>query len=131
MINKRLLIKSSVVLSAIVLLSACNSSEKEVVLLSGITKKNMDTLVKPGDNFDAYVNGTWVKNNKIPADKAGYGVWDLLTDKADEDVKAIITEASKGKFEDGSNEQKIGDFYNAFMNKKLRNPVSRTLTVKK
>jgi putative endopeptidase len=120
MINKSVLIKSSVIMSAIFMLSACNKSEKEVVLVSGIYKKNMDTLVKPGDNFDAYVNGIWVKNNKIPADKAGYGVWDLLTDKADEDVKAIITEASKGKFDDGSNEQKIGDFYNAFMNKKLR-----------
>ena len=80
----------------------------------------MDTLVKPGDNFDEYVNGTWKKKNKIPADKAGYGVWDLISDQADEDVKAIITEASKGKFEDGSNEQKIGDFYNTYMNQKLR-----------
>jgi putative endopeptidase len=107
-------------MSAIFMLSACNKSEKEVALVSGIYKKNMDTLVKPGDNFDAYVNGIWIKNNKIPADKAGYGVWDLLSDKANEDVKAIITEASNGKFEDGSNEQKIGDFYNAYMNQKLR-----------
>ncbi len=120
MINKNFLIKSSAVMSAILLLSACNKSEKGEALISGIELKNMDTLVKPGDNFDAYVNGTWAKNNKIPADKASYGVWDVISDKADEDVKAIITEASKGKFEDGSNEQKIGDFYNTFMNQKLR-----------
>jgi hypothetical protein len=25
----------------------------------------MDTLVNPGDNFDAYVNGTWVKTIKF------------------------------------------------------------------
>jgi putative endopeptidase len=80
----------------------------------------MDTLVKPGDNFDAYVNGTWVKKNKIPADKSSFGAWDVISDKADEDVKAIITEASKGKFENGSDEQKIGDFYNTYMNQKLR-----------
>lgn len=49
-----------------VLLTACNQKE----LTSGINKKNMDTLVKPGDNFAAYVNGTWIKNTKIPADKA-------------------------------------------------------------
>jgi len=120
MINKNFLIKSSAVLSALLLLSACNKSEKEEALVSGIEIKNMDTLVKPGDNFDEYVNGTWKKKNKIPADKAGYGVWDVISDQADEDVKAIITEASKGKFEDGSNEQKIGDFYNTYMDQKLR-----------
>ena len=120
MTNKKVLIKSSVVLSAILLLSACNKAEKEEALVSGIEVKNMDTLVKPGDNFDAYANGTWVKKNKIPADKASFGAWDVISDQADKDVKEIITEASKGKFDDGSNEQKIGDFYNTFMNQKQR-----------
>jgi putative endopeptidase len=41
----------------------------------------MDTLVN-GDNFDAYVNGTWVKNNKIPADKTSYGAFDVLYDQS-------------------------------------------------
>ena len=118
--NKTILIKSSVVLSALLLLSACNKSEKEETLISGIEIKNMDTLVKPGDNFDAYVNGTWAKKNKIPADKSSFGAWDVISDKADEDVKAIITEASKGKFDDGSDEQKIGDFYNTYMTQNAR-----------
>ena len=30
--------------------------------------KNMDTTIKPGDDFFAYVNGTWQKNNPIPPD---------------------------------------------------------------
>lgn len=55
----------------------------------------MDTSVKPGDNFDRFVNGTWAKNNKIPADKASYGAFDMLYDKSQKDVKAIIEEASK------------------------------------
>jgi putative endopeptidase len=29
----------------------------------------MDTLIRLGDNFDAYVNGTWHHNTAIPADK--------------------------------------------------------------
>ncbi|TAF58186.1 MAG: peptidase M13, partial [Flavobacterium sp.] len=36
------------------------------------------------------------------------------------DVKAIIEEASKGSFSEGSDEQKIGDFYNSFLNRKDR-----------
>ena len=56
------------VLAATVLLASCGQKKEELV--SGITKMNMDTLVKPGDNFDRFVNGTWSKNNKIPADKS-------------------------------------------------------------
>jgi len=66
----------------------------------------MDTLVKPGDNFAAYVNGTWVKNTKIPADKSNYGAGYMLYEQAQKDVKAIIEEASKGSFSEGSDEQK-------------------------
>ncbi|WP_298395472.1 M13-type metalloendopeptidase [Flavobacterium sp.] len=104
-------------LAATVLLASCSKKEE---LASGITKKNMDTLVKPGDNFDRFVNGTWAKNNKIPADKSSYGAFDMLYDKSQKDVKAIIEEASKGSFAEGSDEQKIGDYYGSFMNRKDR-----------
>lgn len=103
--------------AASILLVSCN---KKAELTSGITKKNMDTLVKPGDNFEQYVNGTWKKNNKIPADKASYGAFDMLYDQSQKDVKAIIEEASKGNFVEGSNEQKIGDYFSSFMNRKDR-----------
>ena len=103
--------------AAVVLMASCNKKEE---LISGVTKNNMDTLVNPGDNFDAYVNGTWVKNNKIPADKTSYGAFDMLYDQSQKDVKAIIEEASKGTFTEGSDEQKIGDYYSSFMNRKDR-----------
>src|SRR5690606_34422598 len=50
-----------------------------------------------------------------------YGVGEIVHDKAQEDVKQIIEESAKGTFKDGSNEQKIGDFYNAYMDMKARN----------
>ncbi|RKS01217.1 M13 family metallopeptidase [Flavobacterium sp. 102] len=103
-------------LSASVLLAACNQKE----LTSGITTKNMDTLVKPGDNFAAYVNGAWMKTAKIPADKASYGAFDMLYDQSQKDVKAIIEEAAKGSNAEGSDEQKIGDYYASFMDRKGR-----------
>ena len=104
-------------LAVTVLLASCSNKEE---LVSGITKKNMDTLVKPGDNFDRFVNGTWGKNNKIPADKASFGAFDMLYDKSQKDVKAIIEEASKGSFSEGSDEQKIGDYYSSYTNRKDR-----------
>lgn len=114
-------IKTQLVLvSSILLLGAFNTSEKPDLLLSGINKENMDTSAKPGDNFDTYVNGTWKKNTKIPDDKASYGAGYMVYEKSQEDVKAIIEASSKGDFAAGSDEQKIGDFYEAYMNTKTR-----------
>ena len=107
-------IKTQLVLvSSILLLGAFNTSEKSDLLLSGINKENMDTSTKPGDNFDAYVNGTWKKNTKIPDDKASYGAGYMVYEKSHE-------ASSKGDFAAGSDEQKIGDFYEAFMDTKTR-----------
>lgn len=106
------------VIAAVVLMASCAKKEE---LTSGINKKNMDTKVKPGDNFADYVNGTWMKTMKIPADKASYGAFDMLYDQSRTDVKAIIEEAAKSNAADGSDEQKIGDYYASFMDRKTRN----------
>lgn len=105
------------ILAAALVMASCTKKEE---LTSGITLKNMDTKVKPGDNFAKYVNGTWLKTMKIPADKASYGAFDLLYDQSQKDVKAIIEDAAKGSNAEGSNEQKIGDCYSSFMNRKDR-----------
>ncbi|SFE44836.1 M13 family metallopeptidase [Flavobacterium xueshanense] len=109
-----------VLASSILLLAAFSTFEKSDKTISGINKENMDTSVQPGDNFDAYVNGAWMKKTKIPDDKASYGVGYMVHEKAQEDVKAIIEASSKGDFATGSDEQKIGDFYEAFMDIKIR-----------
>ncbi|WP_297511620.1 M13-type metalloendopeptidase [Flavobacterium sp.] len=96
------------------------SCQKTETLHSGITKANMDTLVKPGDNFDAYVNGNWSRKTKIPADKSSYGAFDMLLDKSEKDVKEIIQAAAKSNSSNGSEEQKIGDLYASFMDRKGR-----------
>lgn len=101
------------------LLSSCSQKE----MASGVSKKDMDTLVNPGDDFDAYVNGNWNKTTKIPADKASYGAFDMLLDKSEKDVKAIIEEAAKGNNAEGTDAQKIGDFFASYMNRKERDAI--------
>jgi len=109
--NKPFPFKIALVLgSSLLLLAAFNKFENLSETLSGINRKNMDTTVNPGDNFNAYVNGTWMKNTKIPADKASYGAGYMVFEKSQEDVKAIIEASAKGNSANGSDEQKIGDF---------------------
>ncbi|SMC78563.1 M13 family metallopeptidase [Pedobacter africanus] len=113
----------SVLAGTVLFMAACNSSETKRELQSGVILKNMDTTVVPGNDFTAYVNGTWMKNTKIPSDKAAYGVGSMVNDKAQEDVKAIIENAAKAKAKDGSEEQKIGDYYESYMNMKVRDAI--------
>jgi putative endopeptidase len=99
-------------------LLACNDKKPEI---SGIIKSNMDTLVLPGDNFEEFVNGSWLKANAIPADKSSFGSFDLLYDQSQKDVREIIENAAKQNTTEGSEEQKIGDFYASYVNRKMRN----------
>jgi len=113
--------KSLLPLGIVALLIAGSCAKKDAEeMKSGVILTNMDTLVKPGDDFAAFVNGAWIKRTEIPADKTSYGVWEMLQDKAQEDVKAIIEESAKGDFKKGSNEQKIGDLYDSYLDTKTR-----------
>jgi putative endopeptidase len=89
--------------------------------ISGIDLDAMDTSVKPGDDFFAYVNGTWVAETEMPADKSRYGVFDALRDESQEAVKVIIEESASGDFPKGSDEQKVGDLYRSFLDWDTRN----------
>lgn len=96
------------------------SCQKKEALTSGIIKNNMDTLVKPGDDFNKFVNGNWEKRTQIPADKASYGAGYILYDQSQKDVKDIIEDAAKASNVKGSDEQKIGDYYASFIDRKTR-----------
>lgn len=86
-------------------------------LVSGVEKENFDAGVKHTENFFYSINGTWLKNTEIPADKSNYGAFTKLYDDSQVAMRTIIETAAKkeGKVA-GSDEQKLGDFYNSYMN---------------
>ena len=86
-------------------------------LLSGIALDNFDQSVSPKSDFFRYVNGGWLKNFEIPADRSGYGTFTLLREKSEEEVRQIIEELAKGETVAGSNAAKIGELYRSFMDK--------------
>ncbi|MES1197570.1 MAG: M13 family metallopeptidase [Pseudomonadota bacterium] len=81
----------------------------------GIELGARDMSVKPGDDFFNYVNGTWFAHNEIPADRTSWGSFDMLEDKAERDVKAIIEEVARTGGAPGTKEQKIADFFNSYV----------------
>ena len=110
------------VFSAVLLVSCSAGSGnmetkmKDIMLSSGIDMSNFDTSVRPQDNIYQYVNGTWLNNTEIPADKSNYGSFTELRDISQERVKAIIESASMGDNEKNEEMLKVGAFYKSFMN---------------
>ena len=114
--------------AAMVALTACGQQdaattapEPAVTLNSGIALEYMDTSIRPGDDFFSYVNGKWIAETAIPADKASYGGFGILADEAQADVRAIIEASASGDYAEGSDEQKVGDLYTAYLDMETRN----------
>ncbi len=77
-----------------------------------IDPANLDTSVKPCDDFYQYANGGWLKRSAIPADKARFGSFEELADRNRDTLHAILEEtSSRTDWKKGSLEQKVGDFY--------------------
>ena len=85
--------------------------------VSGIDRASFDAATRAQDDFFKHVNGGWLAKTEIPNDKASWGSFDMLVDKSQSDLRAIVEEASKAANKaPGSDAQKIGDFYDSFMN---------------
>jgi putative endopeptidase len=84
-------------------------------LQAGIDMAGMDKSVAPGDDFNAYANGGWVKATPIPADKASYGIFAVLADETRARTRTLIQDASKATPAGNADFRKIGDYYASFM----------------
>ena len=50
---------------------------------------HIDRLVRPQDDFFAYANGAWLKANPIPPDKREVGIFTLVQDTIDAQLRSI------------------------------------------
>jgi putative endopeptidase len=83
---------------------------------SGIELANFDKTARPQDDFYRYINGTWLDNTEIPADRSNYGSFTALFEQSEVQMRSIIDEAAATKDSvKGANNQKIGDLFNAYM----------------
>src|SRR5690348_18255966 len=80
----------------------------------GYDASAMDSSVKPGDDFWAYVNGSWDKRTQIAADRASAGPFVTLSDQAEKDVRQIVDQLASDPNRDHLGQQ-VGDYYASFM----------------
>jgi putative endopeptidase len=110
MIKKPIL--HTIIISALSILatSSCKDQTK-IYAENDAVFKNLDTTVKPGDDFFNYANGGWLKKNPIPAAYSSWGIGNVVEEELRDRLKKINLEALSANAPKGTNTQKIGDFY--------------------
>lgn len=73
----------------------------------GVDLSSMDKAVQPGDDFDAYTSGTWLKSAQIPADQPSTSVSYDIYNLSQKQIQAIV-EASPPT-------SQIGGLFRSFM----------------
>jgi putative endopeptidase len=87
---------------------------------SGIDLSYVNSDARPQDDLFGHVNGRWLADYEIPADRATDGAFRTLFDRAEEQVRDLIigaaaTSGSGAASSSGTDEQRIGDLYASFM----------------
>ena len=73
--------------------------------------EDLDTTISPANDFYAYANGGWIKNNPIPPDQSRWSIGSLIQLDIYERLRAINEKALAEQSAPGSLTQKIGDFW--------------------
>src|SRR5438270_7476919 len=72
---------------------------------------NLDTTVSPAVDFFEYANGGWLKKHPIPASEASWGIGNEVREQLYVNLRAINEQSAASKSAQGSDAQKIGDFW--------------------
>ncbi|MGI8584269.1 MAG: hypothetical protein ACR2KX_18910, partial [Chitinophagaceae bacterium] len=91
-------------------LNSKNTSESSKSAVD-VLAANMDTTIKPTEDFFMYANGGWIKNNAIPDEQSSWGIGNLVIEENYKRLREISENAAKEKAANGSTSQKIGDFW--------------------
>ena len=101
--------------------SATMTVDAQAQLKSGIDMSNLDTSVRPVDDFYKYACGGWMKNNPLPAAYSRFGSFDQLALDNNKRINSILTDLLKNTYQVGTTEQKLSDFYKLAMDSVRRN----------
>ena len=105
-------------LSAACLLISCTRAPQAVEQSPpkpDILAANIDSSVKPADDFFTYANGGWLKRNPIPASESQWGIGQQVREEIYTHLRTISENAAKAKAASGTDDQKIGDFWTTAM----------------
>src|SRR5690348_18191199 len=86
---------------------------------NGFDKSAIDRSTKPGDDFFQYANGKYLARTAIPTDRPIASRRYEMTDRTDQQLKALLEEAAANVSEQPTDVKgKVGAFYASFMDER-------------
>jgi len=122
--KKNIYTKMACIASLSLMVACGNSSKKEEAKElpeKGLDITAMDTSVRPQDDFYNYVNGSWMKPAKTPADKTSWGTYYMLDEQTEQQCLSILQDLLKKEYPNGSEGQKIQTLYKQYIDWDTRN----------
>ncbi|MDE1919294.1 MAG: M13 family metallopeptidase [Patescibacteria group bacterium] len=87
----------------------------------GFDTRDIDTSVRPQDDFFHYASGNWMKKHPIPKAEAKWGSFTMLRHATEKQLQTLLKKVSRTKqAKEGSAEQMIRDFYRSGVDMKRR-----------
>ncbi len=99
--------------STVLLLVLALSTQAQIRKDNDPVYQNLDTTIRPGDNFFRYANGGWLKRNPIPPAYSGWGIGNVVGEDLRERLRKINEDAEAAHAAKGTGSQQIGDFYSS------------------
>lgn len=101
--------------SGTMLVSSCSKQTKDNTQTNDLVSSYRDTTVIPGNDFFQYANGTWLKQHPIPASESSWSIGREVQNEIYARLRKTSETAAQAQAKPGSNDQKIGDFYQTGM----------------
>ena len=109
------IMKFTKILMTMALTSMSLAASAQAELQSGINLGDLDTSVRPADDFYEYACGGWMKKNPLPAAYSRFGSFDRLGEDNNKRINDILTELLNNTYAKGTTEQKLSDLYKLAM----------------
>ncbi|HZX73130.1 MAG TPA: M13 family peptidase, partial [Cyclobacteriaceae bacterium] len=122
-------------LSLSLIIAACstNKPEDQTEEVHALDLSNMDSTVRPQDDFFRYVNGGWINRTDIPSDLGSWGSFNELNEHNNATMLEILKNAGQNPaYTEGTDQRKAADFFSIGMDSTLAekagvNPLTATL----
>jgi putative endopeptidase len=96
--------------------AAAAAAPPKPAMRSGIDLQYVDGSVRPQDDVYQYLNGKWLRNFQLPADKGAVGSFSIVQDKTEEQLRTIVDGLDQAPGGDDPDAKKLADLYASYMN---------------